>query len=57
MLRNLSLIFEDFSDNMRDVMNGLLGAKRDAFLKLMSIFNYKDESKLKQVYENVYVVF
>jgi hypothetical protein len=30
-------------------VNGLLGAKRDAFLKLISFFDYKDENKIKQV--------
>jgi hypothetical protein len=34
---------------MKDVMNGLLGAKRDACLKLISFFLYKDENKLKEV--------
>jgi hypothetical protein len=34
---------------MKDVKNGLLGVKRDAFLKLISVFDYKDENKLKQV--------
>jgi hypothetical protein len=33
---------------MTDVKNGLLGVNRDAFLKLMSVFDYKDENKLKK---------
>jgi hypothetical protein len=45
------LVHEDFSEEMRDVKNGLLGARRDACLKLMSFFRYKDENKLKQVYK------
>jgi hypothetical protein len=43
------LLCEDFSDDMKDVMNGLLGAKRNVFLKLISVFDYKDDIKLKQV--------
>jgi hypothetical protein len=34
---------------MKDVENGLLGTKRDAYLKLTSVFPYKDENKLRQV--------
>jgi hypothetical protein len=34
---------------MKDVKNGLLGINRNAFLKLISVFNYKDESKLREV--------
>jgi hypothetical protein len=34
---------------MKDLKNGLLGAKRDVFLKLISVFDYGDENKLKQV--------
>jgi hypothetical protein len=37
---------------MKDVENGLLGVNRDAFLKLISFFDYKDENKLKQVCKN-----
>jgi hypothetical protein len=33
---------------MTDVKNGLLGVNRDAFLKLIIVFDYKDENKLKK---------
>jgi hypothetical protein len=46
---NSSFACEDFSEDMKDIVNGLLGAKRDAFLKLISFFGYKDENKIKQV--------
>jgi hypothetical protein len=46
---NFCFVCEDFSDDMKDIVNGLLGAKRNAFLKLICFFYYKDESKLKQV--------
>jgi hypothetical protein len=45
------LIYAGFSDDLKDAENGLLGAKRDAFLKLISFFDYKDENKLKHVCE------
>jgi hypothetical protein len=47
---NFSLICKDFSDDMKDLENGLLGVNRDAFLKLISVFDYRNENKLKQVY-------
>jgi hypothetical protein len=43
------VVWEDFSEEMKDVMNGLLGVKRNAYLKLIGFFDYKDENKLKQV--------
>jgi hypothetical protein len=43
------VVFEDFADEMEDVKNGLLGVKRNTFLKLISFFDYKDQNKLRQV--------
>jgi hypothetical protein len=34
---------------MKDIKNGVLGAKRNAFLKLISVFDYGDKSKLREV--------
>jgi hypothetical protein len=34
---------------MKDIKNGLLGVLRDAFLKLISVFDYRDENKLQEV--------
>jgi hypothetical protein len=49
ILRNFCFVCEDFSDDLKDIINGLLGANRNVYLKLISFFAYKDENKLKQV--------
>jgi hypothetical protein len=36
-------------DNNFDIENGIIGIKRDSFLKLTEFMNYSDKKKLKAV--------
>jgi hypothetical protein len=37
------------NNNNFDIENGIIGVKRDAFLKLTQYMNYSDKKKLKSV--------